>query len=97
MFIQPVAADDVATVVAEVAVGTPANGIVEVAGPERLRFDEFIRRGLRSRNDLRKVVVDPNARYFGAKLTELSLVASTEARVGQIRLKHWLSPAMASR
>ena len=75
VFIQPMAAEDVAKAVGRVAVGTPVNGIVEVAGPERFRFDEFIRQGLRARNDPREVVVDPNARYFGAKLSELTLVA----------------------
>ncbi|RPJ49377.1 MAG: SDR family oxidoreductase, partial [Acidobacteria bacterium] len=72
VFIQPIAAEDVATAVAKVAVGTPLNGMMEVEGPQRFRFDEFIRQGLRARNDPREVVVDPNARYFGAKLSELT-------------------------
>ena len=97
MFIQPIAAEDVATAVAKVAVGTPLNGMVEVAGPQRFRFDEFIRQGLRARNDPREVVVDPNARYFGAKLSELTLVASGEAHIGEIRFEDWLSPAMSQR
>jgi len=96
-FIQPIAAEDVAKAVASVAVGTPLNSIVEVAGPERFRFDEFIRRGLRARNDLREVVVDPDARYFGAKLSELALLASGEASIGEIRFADWLSPAMSAR
>jgi uncharacterized protein YbjT (DUF2867 family) len=61
VFIQPIAADDVATAVVKVAVGTPLNGMVEVEGPQRFHFDEFIRQGLRARNDPREVVVDPNA------------------------------------
>lgn len=97
VFIQPVAADDVANVVAKVAVDTPLNGIVEVAGPKRFRFDEFVRRGLRARNDPREVVVDRDATYFGAKLAELTLVASPEARVGNLSLEDWLSPAISSR
>jgi len=97
VFIQPIAAEDVATAVAKVAVGTPLNGMVEVAGPQRFRFDEFIRQGLRARNDPREVVVDPNARYFGAKLSELTLVASGEAYFGEIRFADWLSPAMSRR
>jgi len=97
VFIQPIAAEDVATAVAKVAVGTPLNGMVEVAGPQRFRFDEFIRQGLRARNDPREVVVDPNARYFGAKLSELTLVASGEAHIGEIRFEDWLSPAMSRR
>ena len=97
VFIQPIAAEDVATAVAKVAVGTPLNGMVEVGGPQRFRFDEFIRQGLRARNDPREVVVDPNARYFGAKLSELTLVASGEAHIGEIRFEDWLSPAMSHR
>ena len=60
-------------------------------------FDEFIRRGLRARNDSREVVVDPNARYFGIKPGELSLVAAGEASVGEMRFEDWLSPAMSSK
>lgn len=97
VFIQPVAAEDVATAVAKVAVGEPLNGVVEVAGPERFRFDEFIRRGLRTRKDAREIVLDPNARYFGARLGELSLVASGEAKIGELRFDDWLSPAGSSR
>lgn len=96
-FIQPIAAEDVATAVAQVAVDAPLNGMVEVAGPERFRFDEFIRRGLRARNDSREVVVDPNAQYFGAKLRELTLVASGDAQIGATRFENWLSPAIAAR
>jgi uncharacterized protein YbjT (DUF2867 family) len=92
-FIQPMAAEDVATAVAKVAVGQPLNAMVEVAGPQRFRFDEFVRQGLRARNDPREVVVDPNARYFGIKPGELSLVASGDAHIGAIRFEDWLSPA----
>ena len=96
-FIQPIAAEEAAAAVAKVAMGAPLNGMVEVAGPQRFRFDEFIRQGLRAHNDPREVVVDPNARYFGARLSELTLVASGEARLGEIRFEDWLSPAMSSR
>jgi len=97
VFIQPIAADDVAASVAKVAIGNPVNGVVEVAGPQRFHFDEFIRKGLLARNDSREVVADPNARYFGAKLSELTLVASEDARIGQVRFEDWLSPAMSHR
>ncbi|WP_394766608.1 SDR family oxidoreductase [uncultured Paludibaculum sp.] len=97
VFIQPIAAEDVATAVAKVAVGRPLNGMVEVAGPERFRFDDFIRRGLGSRNDSREVVVDPNAPYFGTTLGELSLIASGDARIGEMRFDDWLSSATTSR
>jgi uncharacterized protein YbjT (DUF2867 family) len=96
VFIQPMAAEDVAKAVGRIAVGSPVNGIVEVAGPERLKFDDFIRQGLRARNDQREVLVDPNARYFGAKLSELTLVPAGEARTGEIRYEDWLNPAMSS-
>jgi len=87
-FIQPIAAEDVADAVAKVAVGTPLNGMVEVAGPQRFSFAQFIRQGLSARNDPREVVVDSEARYFGAKLGELSLVASDDAHIGaRIRRK----------
>src|SRR5205814_7197268 len=88
-FIQPMAAEDVATAVAKVAVGPPLNAMVEVAGPQRFRFDEFVRQGLRARNDPREVVVDPDARYFGIKPSEMGLVASGDAHIGAIRFEDW--------
>ena len=90
VLIQPMAADDVAKAVAKVAVGTPVNGTVEVAGPQQFRFDDLIRQGLAARNDRREVVVDPHARYFGAELDERSLVPLGEARLGGIRFEEWL-------
>ncbi len=94
--IQPVAADDVARAVGRVAVGTPVNGIVEVAGPQRFRFDELIRQGLSARNDPRQVVADPGARYFGTTLTDGSLVAGDDAQLGETRFESWLG-ALAAR
>ena len=95
VFIQPMAADDVVKAVGTVAVAAPMNGTIEVAGPERFRFDELIRQDLASRNDPRTVVVDPHARYFGAELDERSLVPAGEARLGEIRLEDWLrKPAL---
>jgi len=91
VLIQPMAADDVAKAVAKVAATAPLNGTVEVAGPEQFRFDELIRQGLGARNDLRQVVVDPHARYFGAELGERSLIPAGEARLGQIRFQEWLN------
>lgn len=90
VLIQPVAADDVADVVSSVAVGRPVNGTVEVAGPERMRLDAFIQRGLSARNDPRVVVPDPNARYFGAPLSERTLVPDDDARAGKTRFEDWL-------
>ena len=91
VLIQPVAADEVAAAVADVAVGAPLNGVVEVAGPDQLRFDALIQRGLGARNDPRKVVADPHARYFGTELSERSLVAGSGARLGKIHFEDWLS------
>ena len=88
--IQPVAADDVARAVGRIAVGTPVNGIVEVAGPEPFRFDELIRYGLSARNDPRHVVADPDARYFGTTLTNGSLVPGENAQLGETRFESWL-------
>jgi len=90
VLIQPIAAAEVAAAVANVAVATPVNGIVEVAGPEQMRFDRMIERGLSARNDPRKVIVDPHARYFGTELSERSLVAGSGARLGKIRFEDWL-------
>jgi len=91
VLIQPMAADDVAGAVARVAVGAPVNGTVEVAGPQQFRFDELVRQGLSARNDTRKVVVDPHARYFGAELSERSLIPAGDARLGEIRFEQWLN------
>jgi uncharacterized protein YbjT (DUF2867 family) len=92
---QPMAADDVAKAVGKIAVGTPLNGTVEIAGPQQFRFDELIRLGLRARNDPRTVVADPHARYFGAELSERTLVPGSDARLGEIRFEEWLGqPAL---
>ena len=88
---QPMAADDVASGVARVAVGPPANGIVEIAGPERFRVDELVRRRLATLNDPREVIADPNALYSGAKLSERTLVPGNNARLGETRFETWLA------
>jgi len=87
---QPVAAEDVATTVGKVAIGSPLNGVVELGGPEQFRFEEFIRLGLKARKDPREVVADPNARYFGTALSEYSLVPGKDARLGEIDFEEWL-------
>lgn len=90
---QPIAAADVANAVAGAAVGAPQNRIVEVAGPEQFRFDEFIRLGLAARHDPREVVAAPQARYFGTELGEGTLVpaADANARLGETRFEQWLA------
>jgi uncharacterized protein YbjT (DUF2867 family) len=92
---QPIAADDVAPVVAEVAVAEPRNGIVEIAGPERAPFNEIVARYLKAVGDPRKVVSDPEARYFGGRVEERSLVPLGEARLGRIGLDEWLRRSRA--
>ena len=88
---QPIATADVAHAVAGVAVSAPLNGRVEIAGPERLRFDHVVRRRLRERNDARQVIADPHASYFGAVPSEQSLVPLNGARLGTIRFEDWLT------
>jgi uncharacterized protein YbjT (DUF2867 family) len=87
---QPIAAEDVAKAVGRVAVSAPVNGIVEIAGPQQFRFDEFIRLGLGARQDPRVVIPDPHARYFGTELGERTLVPGADARLGEIRFEEWL-------
>jgi len=88
---QPMAADDVASAVGEVAVGQPVNGIVEIGGPEQFRVDELVRLRLDSLNDPREVVADPDARYAGAKLNERTLVPGKNARLGETSFETWLT------
>jgi uncharacterized protein YbjT (DUF2867 family) len=94
---QPIAADDVAAIVADVALALPRNGIVEIAGPERAPFNEIVARYLKAVGDPRVVVSDPEARYFGGRVEEHSLVPLGEARLGRIAFDEWLrrSPAAA--
>jgi uncharacterized protein YbjT (DUF2867 family) len=94
--IQPIAADDVVAALATVAVGQPLNGVVEIAGPEALRFVDFIQTGLRSRNDPRQVIADPAAHYFGTALEERSLVPAPGGRLGATRFEDWLLRSRAA-
>lgn len=89
VYIQPIAAQDVSAAVADVAVGSPVNGIVEVAGPERFRLDELVRTTLADRQDPREVRTDAEARYYGAMLDEGSLLPADDARQGATRLEDW--------
>lgn len=96
VLVQPMAADDVASAVGRVAVGSPVNGVVEIAGPAQFRLDELIRDGLRARNDPRKVITDAHAPYFGAQLNERTLVPDGDAILGTIRFEDWLSRSTAA-
>ena len=93
---QPMAADDVAAAVGRVAVGTPVDGIVEVAGPEQFRLDELIRRRLAAIGDPREVVTDPNASYFGITPDERTLMPGPDALIGETRLEDWLKELAAA-
>ncbi len=95
--IQPMAADDVASAVCRVALASPLNGTVEVGGPEKFRLYELVRRGLAARNDPRQVLADPQARYYGIKISDTTLIPGSDAQLAEIRLEDWLSPAMSSR
>jgi uncharacterized protein YbjT (DUF2867 family) len=92
---QPIAADDVAANVADVALAAPRNGIIEIAGPERAPFSEFVARYLKVVGDRRQVVSDPEARYFGGRVEERSLVPLGEARLGRIGFDEWLRRSQA--
>ena len=92
---QPIAADDVAAIVADVALAPPRNGIIDIAGPERAPFNEIIARYLKAVDDPREVVRDPEARYWGGLVEEHSLVSLGEARLGRIGLDEWLRRSRA--
>jgi uncharacterized protein YbjT (DUF2867 family) len=87
---QPMAAEDVAQAVSRVALSAPLNGIVEIAGPQQFRFNEFIRLGLAARQDPRVVIADPHAHYFGTELGERTLVPGADARLGEISFEQWV-------
>jgi uncharacterized protein YbjT (DUF2867 family) len=89
--VQPVASDDVAAALADVAVEEPLNGTVELAGPERIPLDELVRRFLSATQDARKVTTDVHARYFGAELNDQSLTPGDNPRIGPTRFEDWLS------
>jgi uncharacterized protein YbjT (DUF2867 family) len=93
---QPIASDDVAASVADVALAAPQNGIVEIAGPERRPFNEIIARYLKAVGDPREVIDDPKARYWGGKIEERSLVPLGEARLGRVSLDEWLRRSRAA-
>ena len=91
--IQPILSDDVVSALGEIVLAQPVNGTLEVGGPERFRFNEFMGRVLSAKNDKRKIVADAHARYFGTQLSEESLVPVGKARLGSIRYDAWSSAA----
>jgi uncharacterized protein YbjT (DUF2867 family) len=88
---RPIAADDVAAILADVAVATPRNGMVEIAGPEALPMDQFARQLLNKKRDSRSVIGDANAGYFGAPLDDHTLTPGDQPRLGSTRFESWLS------
>ena len=93
---QPIAADDVAATVADVAIAAPRNGIVEIAGPERAPFNEIVARYLKAVGDPRDVVRDPEARYYGGRVEQHSLVPLGEARLGRVGFDEWFRRSRAA-
>jgi uncharacterized protein YbjT (DUF2867 family) len=94
--IQPIAADDVAAALAEVVVGQPVNGTLEVGGPETFRLDAFAEQYLNAQQDPREVVADSKALYFGAALNDQTLVPGANAILGAITFEDWLNDSMAA-
>ena len=88
---QPMAADDVASAIARIAMSSPVNATVEIGGPEQFRLDELARRDLAARNDPREVISDPHARYYGIEVSERTLVPNNDARLGETRFEDWLN------
>jgi uncharacterized protein YbjT (DUF2867 family) len=87
---QPIAADDVAAMLADVALDQPKNGMIEIAGPDKIRQDAFVQQFLSATSDPRKVVADTNARYYGLEVNDESLVPGSDPRLGSINFADWL-------
>lgn len=92
-YVQPIASDDVADAMANVALAAPINGTIEISGPERVRMSELVARYLKASGDPRKVVTDPEALYFGARLNDNSLVSDNDPRLGHITFEQWFATA----
>jgi uncharacterized protein YbjT (DUF2867 family) len=95
--VQPVASDDVAALVAEAATMAPANGVIELAGPERIGLDDLVRRYLAAKHDTREVVTDVRARYFGTELNDKSLTPGDNPHIGTTSFETWLGHALAQK
>jgi uncharacterized protein YbjT (DUF2867 family) len=93
---QPVASDDVAAVLADIAVAKPVNSMIELAGPERIPLDEFVGRYLRANRDARKVTRDAQARYFGTEVNDQSLTPGDNPHLGRTRFDDWLSRSVSA-
>ena len=91
VLMQPIVSDDVAAALADVAVGDPINGTIEIAGPEQIRQDELVRQFLSATGDARRVITDANARYYGTQVNDQSLVPGQNPRLGSTHFAEWLS------
>jgi uncharacterized protein YbjT (DUF2867 family) len=89
--IQPIASDDVIPVLAEVSLAAPTNNMSEVGGPEKFKFDDWIRQYLELSGDMREVITDAHALYYGTELNDQSLIAGPNARLGKIKYDYWFS------
>ncbi len=92
-YFQPIASDDVADIMTDVALSAPINGVIEIAGPQPIRMSDLVARFLKATNDPRTVIGDPHARYFGTELDDRSLVPGDHPRIGAIRFEDWFSHA----
>ena len=97
VLMQPIAAEEVSAAVADVALGQPVNGMIEVAGPDQIRQDELVRQYLSATGDAQKVVTDANAGYFGIAVNDESLVPGVGARLGTMHYKDWLKRSLAQK
>jgi uncharacterized protein YbjT (DUF2867 family) len=91
--LQPIASDDVAALVTKVATMAPANGVIELAGPERIGLDDLVRRYFAAKRDPREVVTDIHARYFGTELNDKSLTPGDNPHIGPTSFETWLAQA----
>lgn len=90
VLMQPIVSDDVADALANVAVGEPIYGTIEIAGPDQIRQDELVREFLNASGDARKLISDSHARYYGIEVNDQSLVPGGSPRVGSIHFSEWL-------
>ena len=90
-YVQPIASDDVALAMADATLGAPVNGIVEIAGPEKVRLSELAQRYMGKIGDTRTVQADAGVRYFGALLDDDTLVPGSGPRLGKIDFETWFS------
>jgi uncharacterized protein YbjT (DUF2867 family) len=94
--VQPVAADDVADALVDLALAPPLNGVVEIAGPQAIRLDRFAEEYLSAREDPREIVIDPQAAYFGVRLDDRSLTPGAHPRLGTTTLEDWLRDSISA-